>query len=148
MIRPQRRRNIPRNAARVEPEGRRQVDLQDGLPVLVLHAQRQIVSGQPGIVDQHVRTAVGVGGSDQPLRGLRIGQLGHFHADPLAEPFGKGRKRVAAPAGKHHRGTLRVQLSGDGLANAARGSGDQSAPSRKIEHRHASEAAISPQARR
>ena len=55
MIRPARRRSMPLQRGAGQAERRGQVDVQHRLPVLVLHAQRQHVAGDAGVVDQDVR---------------------------------------------------------------------------------------------
>ena len=126
MIRPQRFFIMPRSAARARRKPAVRLTSSTGLPVLVLHAHRQIVAGDAGIVDQDVDAAGrGLGRLGHRIRRRRRREVAgrrHGRARPAPRPAPPAPRRGA---GQHHGGALGVQRARDGAADAARSAGDE-----------------------
>jgi hypothetical protein len=104
-------------------ERARQVRRQDGVPVVALHAQHQLVLGDPGVVHQDIDPSV-------PLQGPRhqrfdrrgvthVGRRDLGLAATRRDRRHRGRRVVAARGGDDRR-TLSGQLRRNRAADAAR----------------------------
>ena len=94
MMRPQRRRIMVAQAGPRQAEARRQIDVEDLLPILVAQAHGDGVAGEPGIVDQDVDLAHGgLGVGDQLLAGCRVGEIGRQDMAALAQRRGQRLQR-------------------------------------------------------
>ena len=112
-----------------------QIDIQHRLPVLVLHAHRQHVAGEAGIVDQDVqRPGLRLGLGDQRIGRRRIAQVGGADMGALAEFRGERVERPLAGAGQHDHGTLRMECPRDRRPNPAGSPGNQRSPAIQTKH--------------
>ena len=73
-----------------QPERGGEIDRDDLVPVLVLHAHEKIVAGDAGIVDQNIDVPHGgFGGRHQLLDLGRVGQIAGQHMDAAAQLAGQ-----------------------------------------------------------
>ena len=118
-----------------EHEAGAEIDVQDLLPVLVLHAERETVAGDSAAMDEdggrtcRLRRAFGQG-----REGGAIGEIAGHRMGALAQPRSQRLQRIRAPAGERHCRPLAVKGLGDGSADTARCARDQRHLSRQIEH--------------
>lgn len=114
-------------------EGSLQIGIEDDIPVLLAHAQRQSVAGHPGIVDQNADRPQIL--SDLFAHGDHGVMVGNVHRIPSGGPRTFGAEFFRRGGGvrlraAHHRdlGARVDELPGDFFANATSGPGDDGDP--------------------
>ena len=116
-------------------EGALQVDVDDGVEVVVGHAGGQAVAGDAGVVHEHVHPPVGLGRSGDERVGLlfygHVGGHGQgFHAELFGDLGGYrlgGGQAALRRAVHHHVHAGGRQLAGHGASDAAGGAGHHGA---------------------
>ncbi len=117
---------MPFTAARDRRNAAVRLTAMHRLPLLVLHAQEEVVAGDAGVVDQDVEAAHrGLGRRHQRLDRILVGQVRRDHVDALAELARQRVERRAARARERDRRALGVQRARDGAADAAGRAGDE-----------------------
>src|SRR5690606_38708782 len=113
-----------------------QVDLDDGLEVLVLHPHQQAVLGDAGVGDQDVQRRAGgfFSPRHQAIDRGRVRQVGGGVMGALAQLLGEIGQHGFARARQHDSRALGVQGARDGPADAAGGAGHQGDFAGKVEH--------------
>ena len=131
---------MPRKHGARKAEGGGEIDRDDLIPLLVLHAHEEIVAGDAGIVDQDVDA-----GSCRRFRrlgqtfdGCDIGKIGGRDEGARTQFRFYGFQGLGASAGEDHRRALGMQRLGDGAADAAGGAGDKRGLTCQIKHYSAS----------
>src|SRR5690606_39095964 len=112
----------------VEMEGGGEVDGDDVIPFLVLHAHEQIVARHAGIVDQDIdATHGGLGGGDELVDLVELAEIGGQNRAILADFLRRIFQGANARARKGDIGADCGERLGDFPAYAAAGAGDQGA---------------------
>ena len=119
-----------------QPEAGREIHVEHRLPILVLHAHRQHVAGDAGIVDEDVDLAHRGLGRRPPACRLPPAspRLQAMTCARSPSDFASSSQRRRARARQHHGRALRVQRPRDRAADAARSAGHQRRLAREIEH--------------
>ena len=126
MIRPARRRSMPRRAARVRRNGavRSTSSTAAQSSSCIRSASRSRV--KPALLTRMASgPAAASAAVDQGFGGGGVAQVGGADMGAVAEFGGQRLQRVLPRAGQHHRRALRVQRARDRGADAARGAGHQ-----------------------
>ena len=135
MIRPKRLRIMPRSAARAEAEGGGEIDVENGVPILVLQPHEQHVAGDSGVVDENVEPAERrFRSGNKCFRLFLVGQVADEDVRSLAQLGGERFERVSARSRQRHRRAAGMQCARNVSADAAAGAGHQRGLSRQIEH--------------
>ena len=112
---------MPRRHARARRKPAVRLTAITCVPLLVLHAQEEVVAGDAGIVDEDVERAErGLGRRDQCLDRRPVGEIAGSTWARSPRPAGQVLERRAAGAGEGDRRALAVQRLGDRAADAAR----------------------------
>ena len=126
MIRPARRRSMPRSAARVRRNGAVRSTSSTACQSSSFMRSASMSRVRPALLTRMCqRAGRRFGRRDQRVGRGRVAQVGGADMRALAEFRGQRLQRLPPRAGQHHRRALRVQRAGDRGADAARGAGDQ-----------------------
>ena len=119
-----------------QPKGGGEVQVDNRLPVLVLHAQGEGVAGNAGIVDENVDPASHrrLGITHELVGGIRLGEVRGERVGALAQFGGERFKRDGAGAGQRDFGALGMEGPCDSAADAAGSAGDERGLAGQIEH--------------
>src|SRR5690606_20592791 len=118
-------------------EGGRQVDGDDLVPFLVLHAHEEIVPGHARIVHEDVEGAeLRLCLSSQLLDGSAVVEVAGHDMHPLLKLAGKRLQAVYFGAGDRNRRSRCVQRTRYRTADASRCTGDERTPTSQTEHAH------------
>ena len=119
-----------------QPEGGGQIDVDDRLPILVAQPQRDVVAGNPGIVDEDIDPAHRrLGLAQQAVGRRRVGEIGrHDTCARFASSSASAASAASRVPASATAGPLTMQGPRDRAADAARGAGHQSGLSGQVEH--------------
>ena len=117
---------MPFTAARDRRKAAVEVDRDHGFPLLVLHAQEEVVAGDAGVVDEDVEPAHrGLGRRHQRLDRVLVGKVRLDDVGALAEVGRERVERRAPRAGERDRRALRMQRPRDRPAEPPGRAGDE-----------------------
>lgn len=105
----------------------RKVNVQNQLPVFVAHADKQVVAGQAGIINQNVNAAkLFLNLRNQIFNVFGISQIGGKNFDAVAEFGLQLFHRFGTHVGQRQRCALFMQRTGNFVAQTAGGAGNKS----------------------
>ena len=134
MMRPTRRRIIPRPAAR-ETECGSEIDGEDLIPFLVPESHENIVPRDAGVVDQNIElTHCGFRSRNEVFHIFLVGEIAAHHMHATAQSTGERIEHFVPCSGNRDGRTIGVERVRNGAADAAGCPGDESGPAGKIKH--------------